>query len=176
MNRSVGGFKAIAYPVSSFSSTGTGSPCQCSLVFKYDNASRRATVLLAAAIATTTPKSALEEYTFVPQYDADNLLPNESCLTSGNDYISQLHMNELARHRNDESPEMKTLALNLRQSCPLWCPEFQSPAHKPIFEPSSLLQFARLSAATQYASSLITRIYMQTLRICSSFSVGQILT
>jgi hypothetical protein len=139
------GFKALAYPVLHVTS-GPVSPCPCSLAFKYDDASKQATLLLVATVPSTAPRSSCDTHNFVLQYDADLLLPGSTRLTSGSTSLPQL--NDILRDKDDRRTQIKTLTLSIQQPCPIWCPDHPSFAHKPD---SELLfrQFVDLTTATE---------------------------
>jgi len=134
------GFKALAYPASNLSDPIL--PFQCSLIFRCDDAAKQATVLLVATIPT-----AHDTTTFVLQYDADKLLSGAVSLSSGNSHVLRSQLDEVLRDKNDRRPQFKTLALSVKQPCPVWCPGSRSFAHRPGFE-LSFRQFVDLTKAT----------------------------
>lgn len=134
------GFKALAYPVSNLSDP--VSPCQCSLAFRCDDATKEATILLVAEILTPHATQ-----TFVLQYDADELVSGAVSLSSGNKHLTRPQLDELLRDKDNKRSDIKTLALSVKQPCPLWCPGSSSFAHRPGFEPS-FQDFVDLSKAT----------------------------
>ena len=136
------GFKALAYPASNLSDP--ISPCQCSLAFRCDDAAKEATVLLVTTIPT-----AHASQTFVLQYDADKLFTGAVSLSRGNNYVARSQLDELLRDRTSKKrSDIKTLALSIKQPCPLWCLDSRpSFAHRPGFE-LSFRQFVDLTIAT----------------------------
>ncbi|KAF9691090.1 hypothetical protein EKO04_010925 [Ascochyta lentis] len=133
-------FKALAYPASNLSKP--VSPCHCSLVFRCDDASKQATILLVAKIPTTH-----DTQTFVLQYDADNLLSGTVSLSSGNNLLPRLQLDDLLRDNVNKHFDIKTLALSIQQPCPLWCTEAQSFSPSPGCEPA-FRQFVDLAKST----------------------------
>ena len=134
------GFKALAYPASNV--LDLVSPCQCSLVFRCDDASKQATVLLVLGIPTTH-----DVQLFALQYDAHKLLPGTVSLTSGNSHVPRPQLDELLRNKDDKHWDIKTLALSVAHSCPLWCPDAWSFGPKLGCE-SSFRQFVELTKST----------------------------
>ncbi|USP74906.1 hypothetical protein yc1106_02180 [Curvularia clavata] len=134
------GFKALAYPAPNV--LDPVSPCQCSLIFRCDDASKQATVLLVLRIPTTH-----DIQLFVLQYDADKLLSGTVSLTSGNSYIPRPQLDELLRNKDNKHWDVKTLALSVDDSCPLWCPDARSFGPKPGCE-SAFRQFVELTKAS----------------------------
>lgn len=134
------GFKALAYLTSNLSDPIL--PCQCSLVFRCDDAAKEATVLLVATIPT-----AHDTQTFALQYDADKLLSGAVSLSSGNKHVPRPQLDQLLRDKDDRRPQFKTLVLSVEQPCPVWCPTSRSFTHRPGFEPS-FRQFVDLTKAT----------------------------
>ncbi|EUC46413.1 hypothetical protein COCMIDRAFT_92813 [Bipolaris oryzae ATCC 44560] len=134
------GFKALAYPVPNV--LDPVSSCQCSLIFRCDDASKQATVLLVFKIPTTH-----DVQLFALQYDADKLLSGTVSLTSGNSHIPRPQLDELLRNKDNKHWDIKTLALGVDQSCPLWCPAAMSFSPKPGCD-SSFREFVELTKAT----------------------------
>lgn len=134
------GFKALAYPVPNV--LDPVSPCQCSLIFRCDDASKQATVLLVVQIPTTH-----DVQLFALQYDADKLLSGTVSLTSGNSHIPRPQLDELLRNKDNKHWDIKTLALSVDQSCPLWCPATMSFSPQPGCD-SSFREFVELTKAT----------------------------
>jgi hypothetical protein len=133
------GFKALAYPA--LNVPDPVSPCQCSVIFRCDDASKRATVLLVAKIPTVH-----DTQPFVLQYDADKLLPGTVSLSSGNTYISRPQLDELLRNKDNKHFDIKTLSLSVEQPW-LWCPDARSFSPRPGCE-LSFRQFVELAKAT----------------------------
>jgi hypothetical protein len=133
------GFKALAYPASNLSEP--ISPCQCSVAFRCDYKANKATVLLVATVPTAHAKQ-----TFVLQYDADKLLSDAVGLSSGNNHVTRPQLEEILRDKDNKRSDIKTLTLGVEQPCSLWCPDFQSFAHRPGSE-SSFRQFVDLTKA-----------------------------
>ena len=134
------GFKALAYPVPNV--LDSVSPCQCSLIFRCDDASKQATVLLVLRIPTTH-----DIQPFVLQYDADKLSSGTVSLTSGNNHVPRPQLDELLRNKDNKHWDIKTLALSVDRPCPLWCPDAWSFGSKPGCE-STFRQFVELVKAT----------------------------
>ena len=134
------GFKALAYPASNLSNS--VSPCQCSVVFRCDDASKQATVLLVARIPTTHDIQA-----FVLQYDADSPLSGTVSLSSGNNLLPRLQLDDLMRDKVNKHFDIKTLALSIQHPCPLWCTDAQSISPNPGYGPA-FRQFVDLANST----------------------------
>lgn len=132
-------FKALAYPASNLPDP--VSPCHCSLVFRCDAASKKATVLLVVRTPT-----AQDTQSFVLQYDADKLLSGTVSLSSGSTHIPRPQLDELMRDKHNKHSDIKTLALSLEQPCLLWCPDCPSFSPKPGCE-SAFRQFVALAKA-----------------------------
>ena len=95
------GIAVLAYPQS-----GAASPVSLSLVFKCNESRAQATLCLQSSHA-------------ILQYDADNILPGTVSLGPAAIPLPQARLDALAR---DGNPQIRTLSLKLKKTCPVWAP------------------------------------------------------
>ncbi|KZM21805.1 uncharacterized protein EKO05_0001776 [Ascochyta rabiei] len=131
---------ALAYPASDLSNP--VSPCQCSVIFRCDDASKQATVLLVLRLP-----SICNTQVFVLQYDADSLLSGTVSLSSGNKLLPRPQLDDLLRDKVNKHFDIKTLALSIQKPCPLWCTDAQSFSPNPKYE-QAFRQFVDLARST----------------------------
>jgi hypothetical protein len=105
------GVPVLAYPTSD-----VASQWSCSLVVKHSETRMQATISLQSSL----PIHGFDgEQTFTLVYDADNLVPGETCLDHTSMSLTQAQQKEIARQG---SPKLKTICLTLKKPCPVWCP------------------------------------------------------
>lgn len=104
-----------------YSSSDVTSPWLCSLVFKHSKTRSQATISLQASILI---HGFDDEQVFILQYDADNLVPGTISLEPATIPLPQARLNEIARHGR---PQIRTLSLTVKESCPLWSPPLPGP-------------------------------------------------
>jgi hypothetical protein len=109
----------------------------------YDDAARQATLLLQLELSTTDDTQLI-----ILEYNADNIRPGARLdRGSGDRPVSSLQREELQWSKEASRTDFKELSFDIKQPCPVWCPELQFFSPKPGYE-SSLGQFVELARAT----------------------------
>lgn len=130
------------FPVLAYSTLEPASPWLCSLLFKHSDKRKQATISLKSSISIHGFE---DEQIFMFQYDADNLVPGTSSLGPATIPLPQTRLDEIARQA---APQMRTLSLSIKETCPIWCPPFSGPiAPKPGFD-TPFHQLVKLAKAT----------------------------
>lgn len=103
-----------AIPVLAYSTSDAASPGSCTLVFKYNGARSQASLTLQLSLLISGYDV---DQLFTLQYDADNI--TTSSLGPATIPLPQTRLDAIARQGN---PQIRTLFLNFKETCPLWCP------------------------------------------------------
>jgi hypothetical protein len=133
----------LSRPALACSTSDVAWQLSCSLLVKHREGSMRATISLQFSIPI---QGFDEEQTFTCLYNADNLVPNKISLQDPIIIPSHAQLVEIARPGNFQ---LKTLSLNIRTPCPIWCPAFSgSIASKDGFD-APFHQLVNLAKATE---------------------------
>ncbi|KAJ4300814.1 hypothetical protein N0V90_002902 [Kalmusia sp. IMI 367209] len=132
-----GGIPALAY-----STPNAASPLSCLLAVVHSEAYTQATISLRFSIHIVGFD---DEQSFTLLYDANNLIPGSGSL--GPAIVqSQAHHDEIARQG---IPDVKTLSLALKRTCPIHCPPSASSIAPRHGSHPSFRQLADLARATE---------------------------